>query len=98
MISKTAIAAAFAVALVPGLAMAQGGRWSGYGDSRGILAPPQTVEFGRGLGSGDPTGILRGQGISSRHGGIGNMGGGSGRSANTGVGLGGIGANQGARF
>jgi hypothetical protein len=26
------------------------------------------------------------------------MGGGSGRSANTGVGLGGIGANQGARF
>lgn len=98
MIGKTALVAAFALALVPSLAGAQGGRWSGYGDRRGIVAPPQTVEFGRAVGPRDPTGILRGQGISSRHGGIGNMGGGSGRSANTGIGLGGIGANQGARF
>lgn len=97
MISKTA-RAAFALSLAPTLAVAQGGRWSGYGDNRGIVAPPQTVEFGRGPGPRDPTGILRGQGVSSRHGGIGNMGGGSGRSANTGIGLGGIGANQGARF
>ncbi|WP_162559806.1 hypothetical protein [Methylobacterium radiodurans] len=86
------------LALGPGLAVAQSGRWSGYGDSRGIVAPPQTVEIGRATDPRDPTGILRGQGISSRYGGIGNMGGGSGRSANTGVGLGGIGANQGARF
>lgn len=98
MIHRAAIAIAFALTLAPGVAGAQSGRWSGYGDSRGIVAPPQTVEFGRGLSPRDPTGILRGQGISSRHGGIGNMGGGSGRSANTGVGLGGIGANQGARF
>ncbi len=98
MIVKTALAAALALALVPSLASAQGSRWTGYGDSRGIVAPPQTVEFGREISPRDPTGILRGQGISSRHGGIGNMGGGSGRSANTGVGLGGIGANQGARF
>ncbi len=96
--NKAAIAAALALVFGPGAASAQNGRWSGYGDSRGIVAPPQTVEFGRGIGPRDPTGILRGQGISSRHGGIGNMGGGSGRSANTGVGLGGIGANQGARF
>ena len=98
MIGRTALAAAFALALVPSLASAQSGRWTGYGDSRGIVVPGQTVELGREVGPRDPTGILRGQGVSSRHGGIGNMGGGSGRSANTGVGLGGIGANQGARF
>ncbi|GJD55372.1 hypothetical protein [Methylobacterium dankookense] len=74
------------------------GTWNAYPDPRTWRAPQQSVEGPR-LGSPrDPTGILRGQGVSSRHGGMGNMGGGSGRSANTGVGLGGIGANQGARF
>ncbi len=45
----------------------------------------------------DPAGILRGDGVSSLYGGMGNMGGGSGRSANTGVGLGAHGNSQGLR-
>ncbi len=74
------------------------GTWNAYPDSRIWRAPRQSVESPRVGSPRDPTGILRGQGLSSRYGGMGNMGGGSGRSANTGVGLGGIGANQGARF
>lgn len=46
----------------------------------------------------DPLGLIQRQGVSSRHGGMGNMGGGSGRSANTGVGLGAHGNSQGPRF
>jgi hypothetical protein len=46
----------------------------------------------------DPLGIIQRQGISSLYGGMGNMGGGSGRSANTGVGLGAHGNSQGPRF
>lgn len=46
----------------------------------------------------DPLGIIQRQGVSSLHGGMGNMGGGSGRSANTGVGLGAHGNSQGPRF
>jgi len=46
----------------------------------------------------DPLGIIQGQGVSSLYGGMGNMGGGSGRSANTGVGLGAHGNSQGPRF
>lgn len=48
--------------------------------------------------SRDPLGLIQRQGVSSRHGGMGNMGGGSGRSANTGVGLGPHGNSQGPRF
>lgn len=46
----------------------------------------------------DPLGIIQRQGVSSLYGGMGNMGGGSGRSANTGVGLGAHGNSQGPRF
>lgn len=46
----------------------------------------------------DPLGIIQRQGVSSMYGGMGNMGGGSGRSANTGVGLGALGNSQGPRF
>ncbi|KQP86565.1 hypothetical protein ASF60_21370 [Methylobacterium sp. Leaf113] len=46
----------------------------------------------------DPLGIIQRQGVSSLYGGMGNMGGGSGRSANTGIGLGAHGNSQGPRF
>ena len=105
MLQFTAVAGLLAVLAFPGLAAAEGapqGRWNAYPGTATWRAPLQSVESPRqGFRDGtprDPTGILRGQGVSSLYGGMGNMGGGSGRSANTGVGLGGIGANQGARF
>lgn len=78
--------------------VAQKGTWNAYDNRGGIRVPQQSVDLDRPGTPRDPIGILRGQGISSRYGGMGTMGGGSGRSANTGIGLGGIGANQGARF
>lgn len=105
MVKLAALIGLSAAFFLPNLAAAQGasqgtwqGTWNAYPDPRAWRAPQQSVESPRMGSPRDPTGILRGQGVSSRHGGMGNMGGGSGRSANTGVGLGGIGANQGARF
>ena len=78
-------------------ATAQSRTWNALSQAPTYQAPEQVIEGPRRNTRRDPTGILRGQGVSSLYGGVGNMGGGSGRSANTGIGLGGIGASQGAR-
>lgn len=74
------------------------------GKSPGYRPPPQAQTWpapglrGRADLRRDPLGIIQRQGVSSLYGGMGNMGGGSGRSANTGVGLGAHGNSQGPRF
>jgi len=91
------VLAAPLVVLGLGGAAAQTRTWNALKQAPTFQAPEQVIEVPRQNTRRDPTGILRGQGVSSLHGGMGNMGGGSGRSANTGIGLGGIGASQGAR-
>ncbi|MCJ2081684.1 hypothetical protein [Methylobacterium sp. J-090] len=91
------LAAAQILALGTGAAISQSRTWNALKQAPTYRAPQQTIEIPRQTTPRDPTGILRGQGVSSLYGGMGNMGGGSGRSANTGIGLGGIGASQGAR-
>ena len=78
-------------------AAAQSRTWNALKQAPTFRAPEQVIEVPRQNTRRDPAGTLRGQGVSSLYGGMGNMGGGSGRSANTGIGLGGIGASQGAR-
>lgn len=92
-----ALAAAQILALGTSAALAQSRTWNALKQAPTYRAPQQTIEIPRSEARRDPTGLLRGQGVSSLYGGMGNMGGGSGRSANTGIGLGGIGASQGAR-
>lgn len=80
-----------------GAALAQSPHWNALRQPPTYRAQEQRVEAETINPRRDPTGILRGQGVSSLYGGMGHMGGGSGRSANTGIGLGGLGASQGAR-
>lgn len=91
------ILAAHLVGLASGGAIAQSRQWNALRQPPTYRAAEQRVDADRMERRRDPTSILRGQGVSSLHGGMGNMGGGSGRSANTGIGLGGLGASQGAR-
>ncbi len=91
------ILAAHLVGFATGGAVAQSARWNALSQPPTYRAAEQRVEAQTTNPRRDPTGILRGQGVSSLYGGMGNMGGGSGRSANTGIGLGGLGASQGAR-
>ena len=93
----TLIVAAPLLVLGVSHAAAQSRTWNALRQAPTYRAPQQTIEIPRSEARRDPTGLLRGQGVSSLYGGMGNMGGGSGRSANTGIGLGGIGASQGAR-
>ncbi|GJE61254.1 hypothetical protein MPOCJGCO_3375 [Methylobacterium trifolii] len=94
--TNTVVFSAFVLSFLPSVSMAQSARWNALEQPRTFRAQEQSVDLRR-TDRRDPTGILRGQGVSSLYGGMGNMGGGSGRSANTGIGLGGIGASQGAR-
>jgi len=91
------LAAAAQLLALAGTAVAQSRAWNALSPAPSFRAPEQIIEIPRGPARRDPNGAFRSQGISSLHGGMGNMGGGTGRSANTGVGLGGLGASQGAR-
>ena len=93
-----ALAAAQLLTLAGTAALAQPRAWNALTQTPSFRAPEQIVEGPRGPARrGEANTVFRSQGVSSLHGGMGNMGGGTGRSANTGVGLGGIGASQGAR-
>jgi len=92
-----AVAAAQLLALGGASALAQPRAWNALNPAPSFRAPEQIVEIPRGPARREANTVFRSQGVSSLHGGMGNMGGGTGRSANSGVGLGGIGASQGAR-
>lgn len=99
-INTTFLFAAAAMALLVGPATAQSRSKPIYKHQPTVGSPGQYSGF-QGTpdrSHRDPTGILRGQGRSTLYGGMGNMGGGRGLSANTGIGLGNHGASQGLRF